>query len=129
MSKGDQAQPSPSDRSRKEVEVNLAKEARLVRRAMEGDARAFEALYKVYLDPVYRYIYGRVENVFKAETLTSETFTQAVDLLTQGYYDWQGELFGAWLISIAAKIFQEQSLELSNVPRDQEPSPSLERNE
>src|SRR5438552_18711560 len=55
------------------------KETELVQRASQGDQDALVKLYETHLDPVYRFIYRRVENVLEAENLTSETFIRAVD--------------------------------------------------
>jgi RNA polymerase sigma-70 factor (ECF subfamily) len=110
------APPSSSPGPREEGEAQLAEEARLVQRAMEGDARAFAALYEANLDAVYRYIYRRLESVFEAENLTSETFTRAVDLLAQGRYKSQGKPFAAWLFGIAAKVLQERYRSLKSTP-------------
>lgn len=129
MSKGDQAQPSPRDRTRKESEVQVAEEAGMVQRAMEGDESAFTALYEACLDSVYRYIYRRVESVFEAESLTSETFTRAVDLLAKGHYESQGKPFTAWLIGIAFKILQERYRVLKSTPVLEDLNDILERNE
>ncbi len=112
-----------------EMLLRQAEEARLVQRAMEGDTGAFAALYEASIAGVYRYIYRRLENVFEAENLTSETFTRAVDLLAQGRYDWQGRPFRAWLIGIAAKILQEQYRVLKSTPVMEDLNDILEHNE
>lgn len=113
-----------NDRVEKEVmlveetseEASLAEEERLVQRAMQGDVRAFEALYEACIDLVYGYIYRRVENVFEAESLTSETFTRAIQMLAHRRYDWMGKPFKAWLLGIASKILQERIRALRNTP-------------
>ncbi len=103
-------------RKEKEDEMQLAEEARLIQRAMEGDTDAFAMLYEACLEPVYRYIYRRLENVFDAENLTSEAFTRAIDMLAQGRYDWKGKPFKAWLIGIATNIIQERYRTLKSTP-------------
>ena len=122
-------QPSPP-RPLSEDEVVKAAEARLVQQATEGDTHALEKLYEVSLEPVYRYIYRRTENVFEAENLTSETFTRAVDALAQGRYDYrQGRPFRAWLVGIAANILQERYRALKNTPVIEDLNDILENNE
>ena len=120
---------SPPNPSRKEDKLQQAEEARLVRQAMDGDMRALEALYEASLDDVFRYIYRRVENVFEAENLTSETFTRAVDLLAQKRYGWQGKPFKAWLIGIASNILKERYRSLRGTPVMEDLNDILEYNE
>ena len=40
--------------------------------------REFEALYREYFDPVYRYALGLTRDVHAAEELTQETFFKAM---------------------------------------------------
>ena len=89
------------------VEVGLASEdaagggdeARLVALARQ-DRRAFTALYRRYLKPVYSYFYQQVGSVEDAEDLTATTFSQALGSLER--YQEQGR-FAAWLFSIARR--------------------------
>lgn len=122
-------QPSLATRPKKEDEFQQAEEARLIQRARDGDRDALAALYEANVEGVYRYIYRRLENVFEAENLTSETFTRAVDLLTLGRYDWIGKPFKAWLIGIAAKILQERYRVLKSTPLMKDLNDILEHNE
>ena len=74
----------------------------LVRRAQDGDAEAFGALYDHYVGMVHRYVHHRVGNRATAEDVTSETFVRAlrrIDTLS-----FQGRDMGAWLITIARNI-------------------------
>ena len=64
------------------------------------DAAAFGALYRRYLDPVYRYFYARVGSPAEAEDLTSQVFLAAFESLAN--YRSQGR-FPAWLFSIARR--------------------------
>lgn len=45
--------------------------------AATGEVADLEQIYRQYLDPVYRFLYGRVGNRQDAEDLTSETFLKA----------------------------------------------------
>lgn len=77
-------------------------EQALVRRAVDGDERAFAALYDHYLDKIYRFMAYRVADDATAEDLTSEVFLRAWDNL-DGYKP-GGPPFGAWLFRIARNL-------------------------
>lgn len=62
------------------------------------DPAAFGRLYDYYVQPVYRYLYSRVETVHDAEDLTSQTFIAAYESLPR--YRERGH-FAAWLFRIA----------------------------
>jgi RNA polymerase sigma factor (sigma-70 family) len=98
-------------------EVDRAKlEEVLVRRAIQGDSDAVVKLYESYFESVYAYFYRRVGSVSEVEDLTAETFTRAVQALLRGHYEWQGKLFGAWLLGIASKVFHEWLRHLKTMP-------------
>lgn len=73
--------------------------ARMVRRAREGDARAFGRLYDEYADRVYAFVRSRTESPQDAEDVTSIVFMKAWEAL--GSYDDRGLPFSAWLFRIA----------------------------
>jgi RNA polymerase sigma-70 factor (ECF subfamily) len=64
----------------------------------KSDPTAFGRLYDHYVQPVYRYLYSRVESVHAAEDLTSQTFIAAYEALPK--YRERGQ-FAAWLFQIA----------------------------
>ncbi|HOT90877.1 MAG TPA: RNA polymerase sigma factor [Anaerolineae bacterium] len=59
---------------------------------------AFEALYRRYVTPVYRYCYARTDNVADAEDLTAQTFLALLESI-QRYRSTSN--FSAWLFGIA----------------------------
>src|SRR5262249_60522114 len=63
---------------------------------------AFGQLYDRYFDPVFRYIYYRVNDRATAEDFTSETFLRALRRISGITY--QGRDIGAWFITIARNI-------------------------
>jgi RNA polymerase sigma-70 factor (TIGR02952 family) len=77
-------------------------EADLVRRAREGDTRAFGMLYEYYLDPIYRYIYYRIGSHPDAEDLTEQVFIKAWEALPR--YQERGYRLSSWLYRIAHNI-------------------------
>jgi RNA polymerase sigma-70 factor, ECF subfamily len=76
---------------------HAAEESRLVNAAIL-DRAAFAELYRAYLTPIYRYLYGQVGNIEDAEDLVSITFRKALESLPR--YSGQGT-FAAWLFGIA----------------------------
>ena len=74
-------------------------DSELIKQA-RADRAAFAALYRRYLDPVYRYFVSRVGNGKVAEDLTAEMFLQAFEGLPA--YQHRGH-FSAWLFTIARR--------------------------
>ncbi len=73
----------------------------LVERA-QNDPLVFAALYELYVDRVYNYIYQRTGNHCDAEDLTARTFLRAFAHLE--HYVFRGVPFSAWLYRIAHNI-------------------------
>lgn len=78
---------------------NQTSETELVQRAVSGDSEAFAALYDMYIEAVYRFVFFRVSEEQTAEDLTSQIFLKAWDNL--GSYQIRGLPFRAWLFRIA----------------------------
>ena len=72
----------------------------LVARAREGDAAAITALYRRYVDRIYRFAYRRMGTHHRAEEVTAATFERALRALPE--FVWQGRGFEPWLFRIAA---------------------------
>ena len=66
-------------------------------KAAQEDPAAFAFLYRLYVKPVYRYLYSRLGNAGDAEDLTSQVFMEALKSLPR--YRHRGH-FRAWLFSI-----------------------------
>lgn len=76
------------------AELDDSELARLAR----DDNDAFEALYRRYVTPIYRYCYARTDNVADAEDLTAQTFMAVVESIDRNR---GGRNFPAWLFGIA----------------------------
>jgi len=75
-------------------------ERRLVERAQAGDAEAFSALYRLYVQRIHAFCYRRTNSRELAEDATASTFERAYRQLER--FEWRGGGFGAWLYRIAA---------------------------
>lgn len=69
-------------------------------RAAQRDPRAFAALYRRYVTPIYRYVYNRVGDTASAEDVTAQVFADALEALPR--YRERGR-FAAWLFTIARR--------------------------
>lgn len=75
-------------------------EAHLIQRARAGDRDAIAALYRTYVQAVYRYVSYRVPDDATADDLTAEVFLRMVEGLPR--FSLNGAPFEAWLYRIAA---------------------------
>jgi len=82
--------------------VNKKEEARLIRRAKEGNPVAFAELYDRHQPAIYRYISFRVGSAAVAEDLTSEVFVRLVEKIDQ--FTYRGRPLLAWLYTIARNL-------------------------
>ena len=78
------------------------------------DITAFDKLYDLYVQPVYRYLLSRIGNVQGAEELTAQTFLAALE----GFpgYRHRGQ-FAAWLFSIARNKLVDYFRREQDIPR------------
>jgi len=77
----------------------MEEQERLLVERAQNDPFAFAALYEMYVDKMYNYIYQRIGNHFDAEDLTARTFLKAFVHLP--HYMFRGVPFSAWLYRIA----------------------------
>jgi RNA polymerase sigma-70 factor (ECF subfamily) len=66
--------------------------------AAKRDPRAFEQLYRLYVQPIFRYIYSRIGSLPEAEDATAQTFLAALEAFDHYHHDGH---FAAWLFAIA----------------------------
>jgi RNA polymerase sigma-70 factor, ECF subfamily len=79
--------------------VDRKREQVLIRKAQNGDTRAFAELYRAHVDKIYRYIFFRVESAATAEDLTADVFLRMLEGLPN-YQDRSAPLL-VWLYRIA----------------------------
>jgi len=83
----------PSERHRSEAHDDV-----LVRRVRGGDEAALSALYRRYVQPIYRFVHAQVRDRDEAEDLTADTFARMI----HGLDGFRGEAsFKNWLYQIA----------------------------
>ncbi len=87
-------QKSPYHKELSEMEA----EYREIQRA-QGDSRFFEPLYIRYHQPVFRFVYQRVEDKENAFDITAQVFLKALTNLSK--YQFRGVPFSSWLFRIA----------------------------
>ena len=107
-------------------------EAEAVRLARQGDAAAFEFLYRLHRDRVYALCLRMVKNPVQAEDLTQETFLAVL----RGIREFRGEsAFTTWLhqvtrntvlMSFRKNKLKETSLEEIMDPDSESGAPPLE---
>lgn len=88
-------------------------ESVLIQRAGNGDTDAFGALYLLYLDAIYRYIFYRVGDVHDAEDLTEHVFLKAWEALPG--YKQRGHPFSSWLYRIAHNVVIDYKRRRKNI--------------
>lgn len=65
----------------------------------QRDPAAFERLFNLYYNDIFNYALRRTGHIELAQDITSNTFLQALDNITQ--FRWQGIRFSSWLFRIA----------------------------
>ncbi len=84
--------------------MKLDKEKQIIE-ASKSDKKAFAPVYEEYSPHVYRYAYSIVQDKSKAQDITQEAFTRALDKLDE--FEWRGISIKNWLIRFARFIAYE----------------------
>ena len=80
------------------TEAELAGEQRKVEAAKRNPAE-FAVLYDTYYEPIFRFVYQRLDNKEQAFDTTQQVFMKALTKL--GRYEYKGVPFSSWLFRIA----------------------------
>jgi len=91
-----------------------ADETQLLQQAQDGDAEAFGVLYSRHLEPIYRYVYFRVDSATIAEDLTEEVFVRAWEALPT--YEVGSYPITSWLYRIAHNLIIDHRRKLRPDP-------------
>lgn len=67
--------------------------------AAKRNPKHFEPLYRNYYEPIFRFVYKRLNSMDQAQDVTSQVFLKALQNLSK--YQSRGLPFGAWLYRIA----------------------------
>ena len=71
----------------------------LVRKAQEGHAASFAALYEHFFGKIFRYVSFKTGSVVEAEDITGDVFVKMLESINS--FKWQGYPFSSWLFRIA----------------------------
>jgi len=74
-------------------------ERKLIERASRRDPKAFETLYILYFDKIYRYVYYKTKRKDEADDMTALVFLKAWEAID--HFHWRGYPFSTWLYRIA----------------------------
>ncbi len=74
----------------------------IILRAKSGDRSAFDTLYRMYITPVYRYVYIRMRSKEDTEDIVQDTFLKAYQALPR-YRDEKGSML-PYLFTIARNL-------------------------
>lgn len=87
-----------------QTESQLMDEQKMVAAAQEN-SKDFELLYKKYHEPIFRYIYQRMDDKEMAFDITNNVFIKALANIKK--YKFKGVPFSAWLFRIAkSELYQ-----------------------
>ena len=82
--------------------IDTRQERALIQSSIEGDSKAFEALYLHYMERIYRYIFFRVGDEAQAEDMAEEVFVRVWEALPK--YKLGESRFTNWLYTIAHNL-------------------------
>lgn len=78
----------------------MEKDKELIEKIQSGDSSAFAELYDRYFEKIYKFIYYKTTHKENAEDLCSQTFTKALEKISDFKFTNTGT-FSAWLYRIA----------------------------
>ncbi len=81
-------------------------DAKTLKKAQEGDLSAVEEVCSATWEPLYRFIYMRVQNREEAEDITQETYVKSLSNLHK--YDFEPENFSNFLKTVALNVLKDR---------------------
>lgn len=102
-------------------------EERFLVEQAQADPRKFDALYRAYINDIYRFVFYKTSQTETAEDITAQVFMQALERLVQFHYR-PGARFSSWLYTIAHNQIVDYYRKRHDVIdlEDAEPLPSPE---
>jgi RNA polymerase sigma-70 factor (ECF subfamily) len=88
-----------------EQQDHAVQDTEWVARARAGDTEAFGALYRIYFDPIYRYLRSRTASTQEAEDMAETVFLRAFQALPR--YRERGLPFSAFLYRVARNLLAD----------------------
>lgn len=79
--------------------IDLDKQTQAIQKCQSGELAEFAVLYDAYSDSIYKFIYYRIQDRYRAEDLTSEIFFKALKKID--HYNPDLAQFSTWLYQIA----------------------------
>lgn len=76
----------------------------LIARARDGDKSAFAALYNEYSTPLYRFVYGRVNDKTDADDIVQDAFIRAFAAIGDNRFGDQGKGMLPYLMTISRNL-------------------------
>lgn len=93
--------------------MELSKEKELIEQTKK-DSKKFEKIYREYVKDVFRYSLSIVYNQDKAEDITQEAFTKALENINK--FQWKGLSIKAWLFTIARNTAYDRFAKKKEMP-------------
>lgn len=90
----------------------------LVQKAQAGDVQAFEEIYDLYAQKIFRFIKLKIQNQQQAEDVLQEVFIKAWRALPK--FNTQGGYFSAWLYRIATNAINDYFRQVYRTPQSVE---------
>ena len=80
----------------------------IILRAKSGDRSAFDMLYRLYVTPVYRYVWIRLRNKEDTEDVVADTFLKAYQALSR--YEHEKATMLPYLFTIARNLRHDRKV-------------------
>jgi len=79
---------------------------KILKKAQEGDQAAIEKVCSATWEPLYRFVYLKVQNREEAEDITQETYVKSLSKLYK--YDFEPENFSGFLKTVAMNVLRDR---------------------